>query len=90
MADLDAMKPDFRRTYQIEQGLDVVRSVPAGIDRVSMFSFKAVGPKLAPLFDGLEQRRESQRSCLCAAPLKVRRPFRHRNESSCLVPATPG
>jgi hypothetical protein len=50
-----AVKPDFHRTYRIEHGLDVTRSVPAGIDRVSTFSFKAVGPKLAPLFDGSEQ-----------------------------------
>jgi hypothetical protein len=50
-----AAKPDFHRTYRIEHGVDVVRSVPARIDRVSTFSFKAGGPKLAPLFDGTEQ-----------------------------------
>jgi hypothetical protein len=50
-----AAKPDFHRTYRIEHGLDVARSVPAGIDRVSTFAFKAVGPKLAPLFDGTER-----------------------------------
>jgi hypothetical protein len=50
-----AIRPDFHRTYRIEHGLDVARSVPAGIDRVSTFLFKAVGPKLAPLFDGSER-----------------------------------
>jgi hypothetical protein len=50
-----ATKPDFHRTYRIEHGLDVVRSVPMAIDRVRTLSFKAVGPKLAPLFDGTEQ-----------------------------------
>jgi hypothetical protein len=50
-----AIKPDFHRTYRIEHGLDVVRSVPAGVDRVSTFSFKAVGPKLLPFFDGSER-----------------------------------
>jgi len=50
-----ATKPDFHRTYRIEHGLDVVRSVPAGVDRVSTLLFKAVGPKLAPLFDGSER-----------------------------------
>jgi hypothetical protein len=50
-----AAKPDFHRTYRIEHGYDVVRSVPAGVDRVSAFSFQAGGPKLAPLFDGTEK-----------------------------------
>jgi hypothetical protein len=50
-----AAKPDFHRTYRIEHGYDVVRSVPTGVDRVSTFSFQAGGPKLAPLFDGTEK-----------------------------------
>ena len=32
-----------------------MRSTATGIDRVSKFSFKASGPKLAPLFDGSQQ-----------------------------------
>jgi hypothetical protein len=50
-----AIKPDFHRTYRIEHGIDVPRSEPAGVDRVSTLFFKAVGPKLAPLFDGSEK-----------------------------------
>jgi hypothetical protein len=50
-----AAKPDFHRTYRIDHGVDVVRSLPAGVDRVSTFVFKATGPKLAPLFDGSER-----------------------------------
>jgi hypothetical protein len=50
-----AAKPDFHRTYRIEHGVDVARSVPAGVDRVSTLVFKAVGPKLAPLFNGSER-----------------------------------
>jgi hypothetical protein len=50
-----AAKPDFYRIYKFEQGVDVVRSTATGIDRVSKFSFKASGPKLAPLFDGSQQ-----------------------------------
>ena len=50
-----AAKPDFYRTYRYEQGADVARSTAAGIDRVTKFSFKASGSKLAPLFDGSEQ-----------------------------------
>jgi hypothetical protein len=43
----------FYRIYRVEQIEDVVRST--GIDRVGKFSFKAEGPKLAPLFDGSQQ-----------------------------------
>jgi hypothetical protein len=50
-----AAKPAFYRIYKFEQAADVVRSTATGTDRVSKFSFKASGPKLAPLFDGSEQ-----------------------------------
>jgi hypothetical protein len=50
-----AVKPDFYRIYKFEQASDVVRSTATGIDRVSKFSLKASGSKLAPLFDGSEQ-----------------------------------
>jgi hypothetical protein len=50
-----AAKPDFHRTYRIEHGYDIVRSVPTGVDRVSTFSFKVGGPKLTSLFDGTEK-----------------------------------
>jgi hypothetical protein len=47
-----ATKPDFYRIYRLEQIADVVRSTPAGTDRVAKFSFKASGPRLGPLFEG--------------------------------------
>src|SRR5438067_7611249 len=50
-----AAKPDFFRIYRFEQASEVVRSVPAGVDRVSRVSFKAAGDKLGPLFDGSQQ-----------------------------------
>ena len=50
-----AAKPDFYRIYRFEQAADIVRSTASGIDRVSKFSFKASGPKLAPIFDGSQQ-----------------------------------
>lgn len=48
------LRPDFQRTYHIDQATDVVRgaNVP---DRVSQLSFSATGPTLAPLFDGTQQ-----------------------------------
>lgn len=50
-----AAKPEFFRIYRFEQASEVVRSVPAGVDRVSRVSFKAAGDKLGPLFDGSQQ-----------------------------------
>jgi hypothetical protein len=50
-----AAKPDFFRVYRYEQGADVVRSSATGVDRVTNLSFKASGPRLAPIFDGNEQ-----------------------------------
>ena len=50
-----AAKPDFFRVYRYEQGADVVKSSATGVDRVTNFSFKATGPRLAPIFDGNEQ-----------------------------------
>jgi len=50
-----AAKPEFFRIYRWDQVADVVRSTATGVDRVTKFSFKATGSKLAPLFDGSEQ-----------------------------------
>jgi hypothetical protein len=50
-----AAKPDFYRIYKTEQAIDVVRSVPGGIDRATKFLIKATGGKLGPLFDGTQQ-----------------------------------
>ena len=50
-----AAKPDFFRIYRFEMASEVVRSVPAGVDRVSQVSFKATGGALGALFDGSQQ-----------------------------------
>lgn len=50
-----AAKPTFFRIYRGEQATDVVRSTATAVDRVTKFSFKASGDRLAPLFDGTEQ-----------------------------------
>jgi hypothetical protein len=50
-----AAKPEFYRIYRFEQAADVARSTSTGVDRVSKFSFKSSGPKLAPVFDGSQQ-----------------------------------
>jgi len=48
-------KPEFFRIYRVEQVADLVRSTAAGVDRVTSFSFRASGSRLASLFDGTEQ-----------------------------------
>ena len=48
-----AARPEFQRTYHIDQAVDVVRG--AGVaDRVEQFSFRASGGSLSNLFDGSE------------------------------------
>jgi hypothetical protein len=48
-----ARKPEFQRTYRIDQAADVVRSANAP-DRVEQISFRATGPTYGRLFNGSE------------------------------------
>jgi len=50
-----AADPTILRLYKVDQGVDVVRSVPAGIDRVQAYSLRVMVPELRPLFDGSEK-----------------------------------
>jgi len=50
-----AVEPDFFRIYRIDQGMDVVKSVSAGIDRVQSYEFRATAAGLHELFDGSAQ-----------------------------------
>jgi hypothetical protein len=48
--------PGFHQVFKIEQGLDIMRNSTITVrDRVSEFSYKASGGKIAPLFDGTER-----------------------------------
>lgn len=47
------VRPDFTRSYRIDQASDVLRSLTA-TDRVEALAFRATGPRFAPLFDGFE------------------------------------
>ncbi len=49
-----AIRPDFQRTYRIDQGADPIRTA-AGADRVEELAFTATGPFLSTLFDGTER-----------------------------------
>ena len=50
-----AAQPSILRIYHQDQLADLVKSVPAGIDRVESFHFKVTVPELVDLFDGTEQ-----------------------------------
>jgi hypothetical protein len=50
-----ATDPTIIRLYKFDQGVDVVRSVPAGIDRVQTYVLRVTVPELRPLFDGSEK-----------------------------------
>ena len=49
------VEPTFFRIYRVDQGTDVVKSVPEGIDRVQNFRLSIGIPELAKLFDGSER-----------------------------------
>lgn len=50
-----ALEPTFFRIYRVEQGTDVIKSVPDGIDRVQNFRLSVAIPELSKLFDGSER-----------------------------------
>ncbi len=50
-----AVIPTFYRIYRVEQLIDLVKSIPAGVDRVQNFQFRVTMPELRKLFDGSEQ-----------------------------------
>jgi len=47
--------PDFFRIYRIDRGEDVVKSVPAGVDRVRNYRLRVTMAELRKLFDGSEE-----------------------------------
>ena len=50
-----AVEPGFFRIYRTDTATDIVKSVPAGIDRVKNYQFRVAVPELSKLFDGTEQ-----------------------------------
>jgi hypothetical protein len=47
--------PDFSRIYRTDRGIDVVRSVPNGMDRVEEFKFRSTLSEFKEILDGSEQ-----------------------------------
>jgi hypothetical protein len=50
-----AVEPDFFRIYRIDEGTDLLKSVPAGIDRTQNYQLRVTVPELSKLFDGTER-----------------------------------
>jgi hypothetical protein len=50
-----AVEPTFFRIYRVEQGADVVKSVPTNIDRVQNFKLTIGIQELRKIFDGSEK-----------------------------------
>ena len=65
-----AAEPSFFRIYRMETATDVLKSIPAGINRVQNYQLRVAVPELSKLFDGTEQL-----VGIAATPLFVRQIF---------------
>lgn len=50
-----SVDPNFYRIYRVDQGAEVVKSVPAGVDRLQSYEFRSTVPELSKVFDGSSQ-----------------------------------
>jgi hypothetical protein len=50
-----SIDPNFYRIYRADEGIDVVKSVSAGINRVHSYTFQTTIQELSSLFDGTEE-----------------------------------
>jgi hypothetical protein len=62
--------PAVWRIYRIDQALDVIKSVPVGIDRVQNYQIKVAVPEMSKMFDGSEKL-----ISLTAVPFYTRQTF---------------
>ncbi len=62
--------PDFLRIYHDDYSSDLVKSIPAGIDRVQNYKFRTTIPELHKMFDGSEQL-----IAIMVNPCRVRKVF---------------
>lgn len=52
---ISAKDPALWRIYKFDTAMDVVKSVPEGIDRVQKYAFRLTDPEFGKLFDGSER-----------------------------------
>jgi hypothetical protein len=50
-----SVEPDFYRIYRDDYANELVKSIPAGIDRVKNYKFRVTMSELSEMFDGSEQ-----------------------------------
>ena len=50
-----SVEPDFFRIYRVDQGMDLIKSVPAGINRVQSYQLNVTVSELRKMFDGSEK-----------------------------------
>ena len=50
-----AVEPNFFRIYRVDTATDIVKSIPAGIDRAQNYQLRVAMPELGKLLDGTEQ-----------------------------------
>jgi hypothetical protein len=50
-----AVEPSFFRIYRSDTATDMLKSIPAGINRVQKYQFRVAVPELTKLIDGTEQ-----------------------------------
>ena len=65
-----AAESSFFRIYRIETATDMLKSIPADINRVQNYQLRVAVPELGKLFDGTEQL-----VGIAAIPLYVRQIF---------------
>jgi hypothetical protein len=64
------MEPSFFRIYRMDTATGMVKSVPAGVDRVQKYQIRLAVPELNKLFDEAEQL-----VAVAVIPLYVRQVF---------------
>ena len=65
-----SVDPEFIRIYHDDYSSDLVKSIPAGIDRVQNYKFRTTIPELRKMFDGSEQL-----IAIMVNPCRVRKVF---------------
>ena len=65
-----SVEPDFLRIYHDDYSSDLVKSIPAGIDRVKNYKFRTTIPELRRMFDGSEEL-----IAIMVNPCRVRKVF---------------
>jgi len=50
-----SVEPTFFRIYRVDQGSDLIKSIPAGINRVQSYQLHVTVSELRKLFDGTEK-----------------------------------